>query len=104
MAMTGNDITANYHGGSPNSVAANKRATNNKRVDRQRIVSALRRNRRRGLTCEEIEIKLGMKHQTASARLTDLKRAGDVTVIGRRGTLTGSPAGINFLTSELAPA
>ena len=55
-----------------------------------------------GLTCEEVEIKLALKHQTASARLKDLRDAGFVawrldpatgkhktrqTSSGRKGTL-----------------
>ena len=37
-------------------------------------------------TCDEIEAELGMAHQTASARLTELFQAGKVVRTGRRLT------------------
>ena len=38
------------------------------------------------VTCDEIEAALGMSHQTASARLTELFQAGKVVRTGRRLT------------------
>ena len=94
------DITENYHGGDVFSVAANVRARPSKEVDRERIVDLLS-HAENGLTCEEIETRLDLKHQTASARLTELKRDGEVVVVGSRKTVTGSSAGVNHLWSKL---
>jgi DNA-binding transcriptional regulator LsrR (DeoR family) len=51
-----------------------------------------------GLTCDEVEDRLNFSHQTASARLTELKRDGELRIrivdgIGqRRKTRTGRTA------------
>jgi len=46
-----------------------------------------------GATCDEIEIALGMKHQTASARLTELVKSGHAyKTICRRPTRSGCSA------------
>lgn len=42
-----------------------------------------------GLTCDEVEVGLGLRHQTASARITELKLAGRIRSIGRRPTRSG---------------
>ena len=89
------DTTASYHGGNEFSVAANDHASAGKAEDRLRIAAFLR-ERAFGMTCDEIEVGLGMRHQTVSARLVDLKRAGVVIVSGRRATRTGAMAGVNY--------
>jgi DNA-binding transcriptional ArsR family regulator len=88
------DVTANYHGGNPISEAANVRATRGKGADRLAIMHLLRACPE-GLTCDELEQQLGMRHQTVSARLTELKKDKLVVVTGLRRTRTGSYAGIN---------
>ena len=46
-----------------------------------------------GLTCYEIEVALGLSHQTASARVNDLARAGRIKDSGRRlTTISGRKA------------
>jgi Mn-dependent DtxR family transcriptional regulator len=42
-----------------------------------------------------LEEKLGLRHQTVSARLTELKKEKLVVVVGSRKTRTGSTAGVN---------
>lgn len=37
-----------------------------------------------GLTCDEVEALLGMRHQTASARLRELAKAEAIIDVGRR--------------------
>jgi hypothetical protein len=61
----------------------------------------------RGSICEEIEQLLNMRHQTVSARRTDLRRAGytdylrDVDgIILRRPTTTDSPAAVEVATKK----
>ncbi len=52
-----------------------------------------------GLTCEEVETKLTMKHQTASARIRELQDLGIIEDRGiRRKTTSGRPAAVWILT------
>ena len=44
------------------------------------------------VTCDEIEAALGMTHQTASARLTELFQASRVVRTGKRPTRSGRSA------------
>ena len=94
------DICRNYHGGNPESEEANLRANNNKGRDRTRIYLYLE-DCPEGATCDRIEVELGMSHQTASARCSELLREGLVRRKPRPGggyqrssTRTGSPAAI----------
>lgn len=50
-------------------------------------------------TCEEIEDRLAMRHQTCSARLTELYAKGRVDRIGKRPTSSGRLAHIYRITS-----
>ena len=91
------DICANRHGGNENSVAAHK-STNAAR-DRARILAFIEQAGERGATCHEVVKGLDIKHQTASARIAEL-RHGDpamIRVIGRRETDTGSTAAVYVL-------
>jgi hypothetical protein len=94
------DICRNYHGGNPESEEANLRANNNKSRDRRRIYLYLEANPD-GASCDRIEVELGMPHQTASARCSELLRDGLVVRKPRIGggyertkTRTGSSAAI----------
>src|SRR5215207_4165751 len=81
--MTDDDITANYHRGDLFSTAANPgRAA--KARDRRRILAWLRERGDTGGTCEEAEEALGLSHQTASARFSELRRDGLIGDSGRR--------------------
>jgi hypothetical protein len=51
---------------------------------RQIVLEAIRSRRRDGATCDEIEASLAMKHQTASARITELKADQSVVDSGAR--------------------
>jgi predicted transcriptional regulator len=87
------DITRNYHGGNPESEAANLRT--NKSRDRAAIIAEVASRGDRGATCSEIELATGLSHQTASARCSELKRDGVLVVSGeRRPTQTGSMAAV----------
>jgi hypothetical protein len=66
------DICFNYHGGNSESNDANR--FTNKARDAGRIIRQLL-SRLDGLTCDELEVLLAMRHQTCSARCSDLKRA-----------------------------
>ncbi|PWT89278.1 MAG: hypothetical protein C5B54_09185 [Acidobacteria bacterium] len=109
------DITKNYHGGNPQSRAANKRTRKNK--DRARIVvylhnrslsfqpspdfaETMRRLFLVGATAYECYTALGGKHQTYTARFSDLKKDNVIIGIGKtRPTDTGSPAEVCVLRS-----
>lgn len=43
-------------------------------------------------TCEEVERALGLKHQTASARIRELEQGGALEICGTRRTESGVPA------------
>lgn len=47
---------------------------------------------RAGATCDEVEAALGMTHQTASARVHELMRAGVIEPVGKRKTRSGRGA------------
>lgn len=92
-----NDITSNYHHNNPRSVQAHKRTTRNKLRDQLRIIKLLE-SYPRGLICEEAEILLGMRHQTCSARFSEMKRDGLLVLTGeQRDTSTSSPADVHAL-------
>lgn len=46
----------------------------------------------RDATCDEVEVALGMSHQTCSSRFTVLRRTGRIVPVGKRETRTGCMA------------
>jgi len=74
------DVCANNHKGNPNSVDANRRT--NKENDILRIINFMRARKRTYV--KEIIRELGLKHQTASARLSDLKANGIIRETGEK--------------------
>lgn len=61
-------------------------------VDREIIMGHMKKHPR-GTTCDRLEVLLGMSHQTTSARINDLARAGRIVDSGRREkTRTGRNA------------
>lgn len=75
-------------------------------VERQRLralIVALLIDHPDGLTCDEIEVMLGMSHQTASARLCELKepsRGYVETTDRKRMTRSKRLAYVNVLTTQ----
>lgn len=45
-----------------------------------------------GATCDEVEVALNLRHQTASARVNELMRSGEIVESGRRPTRSGRRA------------
>lgn len=86
------DVTANYHGGAETSRAANEKVARHKGGMRLKILDFLRETGDRGATCEEVELALGMRHQSAGARISELKRDGLVRQAGTRKTSSGCQA------------
>lgn len=60
---------------------------------RARVFQAIR-ERPEGMTCDEVEVALEMPHQTASARITELRDLGRIVSIGRRKTRSGRGANV----------
>ena len=93
------DITRNYHKGNPESVNAyKKKIRHSKSKVGELILGYLKKSD--GLTCEELEDLTAMKHQTVSARLTELKKSGRVIVIGKRKTRSNCLAAVYVAKTE----
>lgn len=45
-----------------------------------------------GMTCDEVEVALGLSHQTCSARVNELNGVGYIKVEGKRPTRSGRNA------------
>ncbi len=72
------DITGNYHRGNPESKKAKELSKLNADIDRKRILALAKARGVYGLTCDEAERLLGLPHQTCSARISELKKDGDL--------------------------
>ena len=88
LKMQWDDICANRHGGNQQSKSANART--NKERDVKRIMRLLYIYG--DLTCQEASDIIGMPYTTASARFSDLKRAGLIEPTERRKTRSGCTA------------
>lgn len=73
------DVCARNHGGNEMSRAANLRT--NKEGDRAKILAFMARRPGKRTYVKEVIRELGLQHQTASARLTDLKAEGSIEVV-----------------------
>lgn len=84
------DICRNYHRGEPFSEAANESAAPSKAIQRERILRYLAQVG--SATSDESERALGMPHQTASARFSELKRDGRIVpAVDRDGKRIARP-------------
>lgn len=96
------DITEGNHGGNPESAEANKRT--NKGADSERLAAWYRARGARGGYMELAATELKMRHQTVSARQSDLKRLGVLfKTTQRTRTSSGAQAGVyvhvDFMTA-----
>jgi predicted HTH transcriptional regulator len=87
------DICANKHGGNPQSVEANEIITFLKKPMRNKIYDLISISPH-PLSCEEIEEILTLYHQTASARISELKRAGKIMQVGLKENRSGCKAAV----------
>lgn len=87
---TNTDICANRHGGNQQSELANART--NKQRDAEEILGLMEFGKSQDYTCQEASDILGMPYTTASARFSDLKRAGLIEPTTRRKTRSGCTA------------
>lgn len=76
------------------SLEAHKSQKDKAPADVSKILAyIIRGDRSKGATCDEIEVALSLSHQTASARVRDLFKAGSIRDSGiRRNTRTGRKA------------
>ena len=93
------DITENYHKRNRESRAAFKKLKREiAERDKQYIERAILRHGSRGLICDEAERVLGMKHQTASARFSELvKEERIIRTDVIRLTRSGRPARVHII-------
>lgn len=76
------DICQSRHKGNPQSAEAHESIVTEKSRMHQAILAYLRHEG--GCTCEQVEQGLGLSHQTASARMSELKARGLARDSGRR--------------------
>lgn len=99
MGPLTNDITSNYHQMNIFSVAAHGSLVRSKSRLRSQVLDYIKEQGELGATSEEVEIGLSLSHQTASARMTELKALGKVYLAGKRSTKSGRSAGV-WVVSE----
>jgi predicted ArsR family transcriptional regulator len=93
------DICENRHGGNPESAEAHESIAGGKRAAWNRIMRHLESCG--DATCDEMEIALGMRHQSCSARFAELKAEGIIEATGeRRPTRSGRDARVFRLRRE----
>jgi predicted transcriptional regulator len=61
---------------------------------RDEVERVIKASGRDGMTDDEIEVALGLRHQTASARRRELELMGRVFRVGTRATRSGRQAGV----------
>lgn len=79
------------HNGTETSVSAAESVRDDCSRLRALVLDAIRRSVF-GLTCDEVEIATRLSHQTASARVNELMRAGRIRPVAKRATRSGRMA------------
>lgn len=87
------------HNGTPTSKTAADSVADVAWSVRGMVLEAIR-NASRGLTCDEAEVILSMRHQTCSARFRELAQAGRIRQQGTRATRSGRQASVYFVTER----
>ena len=59
---------------------------------RSRILAEIKKSGAHGLTCDEVEVLMDLKHQTASARVRELREKGKISTTSKRPTRSGRQA------------
>lgn len=97
------DITRRFHGGNAESNAAHRSIVKDKATLTRRVVAFVRARGQRGATSDEVEVALGLPHQTVSARITEAKAAGELVMSGdRRPTRSGRNAAVLVAAESVA--
>lgn len=100
MSAKVTDICRNYHRGNKNSTDANEFVQPTKKAMQERILDYITSRGKVGATCQEVERDLGLKHQTASARMAELKQSFQIHWNGLKRALPGSRAASAYTTSK----
>lgn len=88
-------MNAPFVQGSPTSEAAAESIKPDLQRLEKMVRDAIHAAGKDGMTCDEVEVKLNLSHQTASARCTTLKRSGEIEDCGkRRATRSGRAAAV----------
>lgn len=81
--------------GSDTSRAAAEAIRPHAPCQRDRVLASITARHSEGMTCDEVEVALGLSHQTASARIRDLVKASVIVDSdSRRPTRTGRKAAV----------
>ena len=87
------DVCKSRHHGNPESEAAHASIVPSKAHMRQRVIECI--ERLGSATCDQVEVSTGLSHQTASARVSELRRDGIIAPTGeRRPTRSGRSASV----------
>lgn len=101
------DITANFHGGNAQSVAAGEsvRRQASRRNARIEIVRFARDRGPAGVTADEVLAALALTHQSGSARFSELRRDGMLIPTGMtRKTRSGEDAEVHVAVTHATAA
>lgn len=90
------DITAKRHKGNPQSREANLAAIPRKENLREIIFNYILKCGERGSTADEAEIALGIRTQTLTARVAELKAQERIVPYGTRPTRSGCNAAVLY--------
>lgn len=94
-----NDITANYHGGDEMSAAAFEATPASSRlVDRNRIATSLRHDG--PATCQQLEDRVGLSHESCSARISEMRADGTVVTVGEARNRSGRKARVHDVVRD----
>jgi predicted transcriptional regulator len=94
------------YGGTPPHVAdcstSHAAAVNIKSKTKAIRISILEmiKSRSTGMTCDEVEIALGLRHQTASARIRELVQLGELTNSGQQRPTSSGRKAIVWITPK----
>lgn len=90
------------HNGVDTSIEAARSIAPEARTLRMRVHGFISLRGQRGATCEEVERQLGIPHQTASARITELVARDAIYRTGsKRPTSSGRMAGVYLASHEV---
>lgn len=96
-------MTAPHVVGSDTSLAAAESVERQVPTMQRAVLDCIARGNDNGRTCDEVEVWLAMSHQTASARIRELAKAGAIVDSGeRRKTRSGRKAAVYVVKSTVA--
>lgn len=94
------DICKNFHKSNSFSTIANEKVIGRKGALKRKIYESIKNSD--GLTCDEIENLIAGKHQTVSARISELQRDGVILATDKRATRSGCQAAVYKTIDKVA--